>query len=131
MRIQSRQGVGKPKKVRPAPCSASSPTQNPLGPSALPTAFSRLVSFVVVAGIALFYAIVECDYIPVQEPDQPTGRGDEEDEGGQEGCYDCKRIPYRIDGRLTCFAGHEYDASISFGLPFESEDCQYGKSRIR
>ena len=89
------------------------------------------VSFAVVTGIALFYAIVECDYIPAQEPDHPTGRGHEVDEDGQEGRYDCKRIPYWIDRRLTCFAGPEYDASISFGLPFEPEDCQYGKSRIR
>ena len=41
------------------------------------------------------------------------------------------RIPYRIDRRLTGPAGPEYHAIISFGLPFESEDCQYGKSQIR
>ena len=29
--------------------------------------------------------------------------------------------------RLTCFAGPEYDPIISFGLPFEPEDSQYGK----
>ena len=40
------------------------------------------------------------------------------------------RIPYWIDWRLTCFAGPEYDFIILFGLPFEPEDCQYGKSRI-
>ena len=89
------------------------------------------VSFAVVAGIALFYAIVVCDYIPVQEPSHPKGRGREDDEEGQEGRYDCKRIPYWIDRRLTCFAVPEYDAGISFGLPIEPEDCQYGKSRTR
>ena len=41
------------------------------------------------------------------------------------------RIPYRIHRRLTGLAGPDYDATISFGLPFESEDCQYGKSRLR
>ena len=39
-------------------------------------------------------------------------------------------IPYRIDRRLTGLAGPDYDATISFGLPFESEDCQYGESRM-
>ena len=39
------------------------------------------------------------------------------------------RIPYWIDRRLTGLAGPEYDATISFGLPFESEDCPYGESR--
>ena len=32
------------------------------------------------------------------------------------------RIPYRIDRIFTGLAGPDYDASISFGLPFESED---------
>ena len=41
------------------------------------------------------------------------------------------RIPYWIDRRLTGLAGPEYDATISFGLPFESEDCPYGESRMR
>ena len=44
--------------------------------------------------------------------------------------YDCKRISYRIDRRLTGLAGPDYAATISFGLPFEPEDSQYGKSRI-
>ena len=39
------------------------------------------------------------------------------------------RIPYWIDRRLTGLAGPEYDATISFGLPFELGDCPYGKSR--
>ena len=43
--------------------------------------------------------------------------------------YDCKRISYRIDRRLTGLAGPDYDATISFGLPLEPEDSQYGKSR--
>ena len=38
------------------------------------------------------------------------------------------RIPYRIDRRLTGLAGPEYDATISFGLPIEPEDSQYGES---
>ena len=44
--------------------------------------------------------------------------------------YDCKRISCRIDRRLTGLAGPDYDAPISFGLPFEPEDCQYGKPRL-
>ena len=40
------------------------------------------------------------------------------------------RIPYRIDRRLTGLAGPDYDATISFGLPFEPEDSQYGKYRF-
>ena len=44
--------------------------------------------------------------------------------------YDCKRISCWIDRRLPDFAGPDYDATISFGLPFESEDSQYGKSRL-
>ena len=43
--------------------------------------------------------------------------------------YDCKRISYWIDRRLTDLAGPEYHAIISFGLPFEPEDSQYGESR--
>ena len=40
------------------------------------------------------------------------------------------RIPYWIDRRLTGLAGPDYDATISFGLPLEPEDSQYGKSRL-
>ena len=40
------------------------------------------------------------------------------------------RIPYRIDRRLPGLAGPEYHATISFGLPFEPEDSQYGKCRL-
>ena len=40
-------------------------------------------------------------------------------------------IPYRIDRSLTGLAGPEYDATVSFGLPFESKDCPYGKSRLK
>ena len=32
--------------------------------------------------------------------------------------------------RLTCFVGPEYDPIISFGLPFEHEDFQYGKCQL-
>ena len=42
--------------------------------------------------------------------------------------YDCKLIP---DRRLTGLAGPESDATISFGLPFEPEDSQYGEYRFR
>ena len=41
------------------------------------------------------------------------------------------RISYRIDRRLSGLAGPDYDATISFGLPFEPEDSQYGKYRIQ
>ena len=40
------------------------------------------------------------------------------------------RIPYRIDRRLTGLAGPDYGAIISFGLPIEPEDSQYGESRL-
>ena len=40
------------------------------------------------------------------------------------------RIPYWIDRSLTGLAVPDYDATISFGLPFEPEDSQYGKSRL-
>ena len=39
------------------------------------------------------------------------------------------RIPYWIDRRLPGLAGPEYHAIISFGLPIEPEDSQYGESR--
>ena len=32
-----------------------------------------------------------------------------------------------IDRRLTGLAGPDYDATISFGLPIEPEDSQYGE----
>ena len=41
-----------------------------------------------------------------------------------------KRIPYWIDWRLPGLAGPEYHAVISFGLPIEPEDSQYGEYRI-
>ena len=41
------------------------------------------------------------------------------------------RIPYWIDRRLTGLAGPEYHAIISFGLPIEPEDSQYGKSWLK
>ena len=40
------------------------------------------------------------------------------------------RIPCWIDRRLTGLAGPEYHAIISFGLPFEPEDSQYGGYRF-
>ena len=42
-----------------------------------------------------------------------------------------KRIPYRIDRRLPGLAGSDYGAAISFGLPYEPEDPQYGEYRLR
>ena len=39
------------------------------------------------------------------------------------------RIPYWIDRSLTGLAGPDYGATISFGLPIEPEDSQYGKYR--
>ena len=41
------------------------------------------------------------------------------------------RIPYRIDRSLTGLAGPEYHAIISFGLPIEPEDSQYGEYRLQ
>ena len=41
-----------------------------------------------------------------------------------------KRIPYWIDWRLPGLAGPEYHAVISFGLPIEPEDSQYGEYRL-
>ena len=40
------------------------------------------------------------------------------------------RIPYWIDRRLNGLAGPEYHAIISFGLPIEPEDSQYGEYRL-
>ena len=40
------------------------------------------------------------------------------------------RIPYWIDRSLPGLAGPDYDATISFGLPFELGDCPYGESRL-
>ena len=39
------------------------------------------------------------------------------------------RNPCWIDRRLNDLAGPEYHAIISFGLPIEPEDSQYGESR--
>ena len=41
-----------------------------------------------------------------------------------------KRIPYWIYRRLNGLAAPEYHATILFGLPYEPEDSQYGKSRF-
>ena len=38
------------------------------------------------------------------------------------------RIPYWIDRRLSGLVGPDYAATISFGLPIEPEDSQYGES---
>ena len=61
----------------------------------------------------------------------PTGGGPEDDKDGQEAWFTARnRIPYWIDRRLAGLAGPDYDATISFGLPFEPEDSQYGESRF-
>ena len=44
--------------------------------------------------------------------------------------YDCKRISYWIDRRLSGLAGPDYVATISFGLPLEPGDSQYGECRL-
>ena len=61
----------------------------------------------------------------------PIGAGPEDDEDGQESMvHGENRIPYRIDRSLTGLAGPEYHAIISFGLPIEPEDSQYGEYRL-
>ena len=40
------------------------------------------------------------------------------------------RNPYWIDRRLNDLAGPDYDVTISFGLPIEPEDSQYGEYRF-
>ena len=40
-------------------------------------------------------------------------------------------IPYRIDRSLPGLAGPDYDATISFRLPFEPEYSQYGESWVK
>ena len=54
----------------------------------------------------------------------PIGGGPEDDKDGQEAWFTA-RIASLIG--LTGLAGPDYDATISFGLPFEPEDSQYGK----
>ena len=62
----------------------------------------------------------------------PIGGGPEDDKEGQEAWFTARIASLIwIDRRLTGLAGPEYHAIISFGLPFESEDCQYGKSQFR
>ena len=39
--------------------------------------------------------------------------------------------PLLDDRRLTGLAGPDYDTSLSFGLPIEPEDSQYGESWVR
>ena len=46
---------------------------------------TAVVSFTVVTGITLFYAIVERDYISVKEPSHANRRGHADDNGGQKG----------------------------------------------
>ncbi len=40
------------------------------------------------------------------------------------------RIPYRINLRLSGPVGFDHTATISFGMPFEPEDSQSGKSWV-
>ena len=65
-------------------------------------------------------------------PLSPHWRGPEDDKDGQEAWFTGEnRIPYRIDRRLPGLAEPDYDATISFGLPFELGDCPYGESRLK
>ena len=62
----------------------------------------------------------------------PIGGGPEDDKDGQEAWFTGEnRIPYWIDRSLPGLAGPDYDATISFGLPFELGDSQYGESRLK
>ena len=61
----------------------------------------------------------------------PTGGGPKTKKTDKKHVHGKNRIPYWIDRRLTGLAGPDYDAPISFGLPIEPEDFQYGKSRLR
>ena len=45
--------------------------------------------------------------------------------------YDGNRTPYRTDRALTGFEGHDYDAAILIGMPYEPEDSQYGKYWVK
>ena len=59
------------------------------------------------------------------------GRSDD-DNGGQQGeDYGCKRTPYRADRALTGFAGPDYDAAISFGMPYGPETPSMGNPGLR
>ena len=60
----------------------------------------------------------------------PIGGEPEDDKDGQRSMVHGKnRIPYRIRPEIDWPCRTEYDATISFGLLFEPEDSQYGKSR--
>ena len=52
-----------------------------------------------------------------------------DDEDGQHGSRQ-ESHPLLDDRRLTGLAGPDYDTSLSFGLPIEPEDSQYGESSI-
>ena len=61
----------------------------------------------------------------------PIGGGPEDDEDGQKAWFTARIASlYRIDRRLTGLAGPEYHAIISFGLPIEPEDSQYGEYQL-
>ena len=62
----------------------------------------------------------------------PIGGGPDDDKDGQEAWFHGKnRISYRIDRRLSGLAGPDDDATISFGLPIEPKDSQYGEYRVK
>ena len=42
--------------------------------------------------------------------------------------YDCKRIPHRIDRRLSGFAGPDYDATVSLWLPLSLKTPNMGNT---
>ena len=61
----------------------------------------------------------------------PIGGGPEDDKDGQEAWFTARIASLIwIDRSLTGLAGPDYDATISFGLPFELEDSPYGEYRI-
>ena len=62
---------------------------------------------------------------------QPIGGRSDDDKGGQQGeDYGCKRTHYWADRALTGFAGPDYDAAISFRMPYGPETSQCGESRF-
>ena len=62
----------------------------------------------------------------------PIGGGPKDDEDGQRSMVHGKnRIPYSDRPAIDWPCRTEYGATISFGLLFEPEDSQYGKSRFQ
>ena len=65
---------------------------------------------------------------PVFNALSSINRGPGDNKSGQRVWFcDGNRTPYRTDRALTGFEVHDYAAAISFGMPYEPEDSQYGK----